>query len=46
MQPIQILLHSLPTFKQINIPTQHNVIWELSVAAPNLLVQVVDKNVK
>lgn len=43
MQPIQILLQSLPTLKQISGLTQLSVIWKLDEDALNSLTNVTDK---
>jgi len=41
LQPVQIPLQSLPTFKQIDIPTQLYVICKLTEGALNLLIQII-----
>ncbi|KAK4816301.1 hypothetical protein QYF61_014599 [Mycteria americana] len=42
IQPVQ----SLPTLKQINIPTQLGVICKLTEGAFDLLIQIIDKDIK
>ncbi|GAB0187966.1 hypothetical protein GRJ2_001261900 [Grus japonensis] len=46
IQPVQIPLSSLSTLKQINTPTQLGVICKLTEGALDLLVQIIDKDIK
>lgn len=46
IQPVQIPLQTLPTFQQMNIPTQLGVICELTESALNPLIQIIDKHIK
>ncbi|KAK4810174.1 hypothetical protein QYF61_010486 [Mycteria americana] len=46
IQPVQVLLQSLPTLKQINTPTQLGVICKLTEGALDPFVQIIDKDVK
>ncbi|KAK4828336.1 hypothetical protein QYF61_025805 [Mycteria americana] len=46
IQPVQIPLQSLPTLKQINTPTQLGVICKLTEGALDLLIQIIDKDIK
>ena len=45
-QPVQIPLQSLPTIKQINTPTQLDVICKLSEGALDPLIQIIYKDIK
>ncbi|KAK4814181.1 hypothetical protein QYF61_011904 [Mycteria americana] len=46
IQPVHIPLQSLPTLKQINTPTQLGVVCKLTEGALDLLVQIIDKDIK
>ncbi|KAK4806220.1 hypothetical protein QYF61_001143 [Mycteria americana] len=46
IQPVQVLLQSLPTLQQINTPTQLGVICKLTEGALDPLIQIIDKDVK
>ncbi|KAK4825510.1 hypothetical protein QYF61_000023 [Mycteria americana] len=46
IQPVQVLLQSLPTLKQINTPAQLGVICKLTEGALDPFVQIIDKDVK
>ncbi|KAK4814532.1 hypothetical protein QYF61_022021 [Mycteria americana] len=46
IQPVQVLLQSLPPLKQINTPAQLGVICKLTEGALNPFVQIIDKDVK
>ncbi|GAB0180261.1 hypothetical protein GRJ2_000491400 [Grus japonensis] len=46
IQPVQIPLQCLPTFKQINTPAQLGVVYKLPEGALDPLIQVTDKDVK
>ncbi|PKU44339.1 integral membrane protein dgcr2 idd [Limosa lapponica baueri] len=46
IQPIQILLKSLPTLQQINTPTQLGVICKLTEGALDALVQIIDEDIE
>ncbi|KAK4817086.1 hypothetical protein QYF61_027917 [Mycteria americana] len=46
IQPVQIPLQSLPTFKQINTPAQFGVICKLTEGALEPLIQIIDKDIK
>ncbi|KAK4826190.1 hypothetical protein QYF61_006134, partial [Mycteria americana] len=46
IQPVQVPLQSLPTLKQINIPTQLGVICKLTEGALDPLIQIIDKDIK
>jgi len=45
IQPVQILLWSLLTLKQINIAAQLGVICKLTEGALNPLIRVIDKDI-
>ncbi|KAK4815248.1 hypothetical protein QYF61_023695 [Mycteria americana] len=46
IQPLWILLQSLPTLKQINTPAQLGVVCKVTEGALNPLVQIIDKDIK
>ncbi|KAK4811287.1 hypothetical protein QYF61_023339 [Mycteria americana] len=46
IQPVQIPLQSLPTLKQIDTPSQFDVICKLTEGALNPLIQIIDKDIK
>ncbi|KAK4810625.1 hypothetical protein QYF61_007362 [Mycteria americana] len=46
IQPVQVPLQSLPTFQQINTPTQLVVICKLTESTLDPFVQIIDKDVK
>ncbi|KAJ7401712.1 integral membrane protein dgcr2 idd [Pitangus sulphuratus] len=46
IQPVQIPLQSLPTLHQINTPIQFGVISERTEGALDLLIWIIDKDVK
>ncbi|KAK4814386.1 hypothetical protein QYF61_018145 [Mycteria americana] len=46
IQPVQVPLQSLPTLKQINIPTQFGIICKLTEGALDPFVQIIDKDIK
>ncbi|KAK4814234.1 hypothetical protein QYF61_012730 [Mycteria americana] len=46
IQPVQVPLQSLPTLKQINIPAQLGVVCKLTEGALDLLIQIIDKDIK
>ena len=46
IQSVQIPLHSLPSLKQINSPTQLGVICKLTEGALNLFTRITDKDMK
>ncbi|KAK4831475.1 hypothetical protein QYF61_017723 [Mycteria americana] len=46
IQPVQVLLQSLPPLKHINTPTQLGVICKLTEGALNPFVQIIDKDIK
>ncbi|KAK4827826.1 hypothetical protein QYF61_021910 [Mycteria americana] len=46
IQPVQVPLQSLPTLKQINIPTQLGVICKLTKGTLYPLIQIIDKDAK
>ncbi|KAK4810573.1 hypothetical protein QYF61_004536 [Mycteria americana] len=46
IQPVQVPLQTLPPLKQINTPTQFDVICKLTEGALDPFVQIIDKDVK
>jgi len=46
IQSVQIPLQSLPTLEQIDTPTQLGVICKLTEGSLNLLIQIIDKDIK
>jgi len=46
IQPVQIPLQSLPTFKHIDTPARLGVIRKLTEGALNPLIQIIDKDIK
>ncbi|KAK4825284.1 LOW QUALITY PROTEIN: hypothetical protein QYF61_026129 [Mycteria americana] len=46
IQPVQVLLQSLPTLKQINTPAQLGVICKLAESALDPFIQIIDKDIK
>ncbi|KAK4830406.1 hypothetical protein QYF61_010937 [Mycteria americana] len=46
IQPVQVPLQSLPTFQQINTPTQLGVICKLAESALDPFIQIIDKDIK
>ncbi|KAK4832004.1 hypothetical protein QYF61_020442 [Mycteria americana] len=46
IQPVWVPLQSLPTFKQINTPTQLGVICKLTESVLDPLIQIIDKDIK
>jgi len=45
IQPVQILLQSLPTLKQINCPAQLGVACKLTEGALDPLIQIIDEDI-
>ncbi|KAJ7407293.1 hypothetical protein BTVI_63576 [Pitangus sulphuratus] len=46
IQPVQILLQSLPELQQINSPTQLGIILRFTEDALNPLIQIINKDIK
>ncbi|KAK4832875.1 hypothetical protein QYF61_025971 [Mycteria americana] len=46
IQPVRVPLQALPAFKEVNTPTQLSVTCKLTEDALDLLVQIIDKDMK